>query len=52
MANLDTDMTKRLQRQVVILQKLILSEVGDIIEDSNTTTKEGYAPHESLSILR
>tara|TARA_B100000900_G_scaffold410265_1_gene427751 strand:+ start:2655 stop:3575 length:921 start_codon:yes stop_codon:yes gene_type:complete len=51
MTNLDTDMTKiRLHQTGSNPTEIDPPEVGDIIEDSNSTTKEGYAQYESLSI--
>jgi len=50
MANLHTDMTKiRLHQTGSVPGEIDPPEVGDTIEDSNTTTKEGYVQYESLS---
>jgi len=51
MENLHTDLTKiRLHQTGSNPTEIDPPEVGDIIEDSNATTKEGYAQYESLSI--
>ena len=51
MENLHTDLTKiRLHQTGSNPTEIDPPEVGDIIEDSNATTKEGYAQYEALSI--
>jgi len=51
MSDLFDDMTKiRLHQTGSNPSEIAEPSVGDTIEDSNTTTKEGYAQYESLSI--
>lgn len=50
MTNLFTDMTKiRLHQTGSVPSEIAEPSVGDTVEDSNTTTKEGYVQYESLS---
>ena len=50
MTNLFTDMTKiRLHQTGTVPSEIAQPSVGDTIEDSNATSKEGYAQYESLS---
>jgi hypothetical protein len=50
MANLFTDMTKiRLHQTGSVPAEIAEPSVGDTVEDSNTTTKEGYVQYETLS---
>ena len=50
MTNLFTDMTKiRLHQTGSVPAEIAQPSVGDTIEDSNATSKEGYAQYESLS---
>ena len=51
MANLFTDMTKiRLHQTGSVPAEILAPSTGDNIEDSNSSSKEGYAQYESLSI--
>ena len=51
MVNLDTDLTKiRVHQTGSLPAEIAPPSVGDTIEDSNNSTKEGYAQYESLSI--
>ena len=50
MTNLFTDMTKiRLHQTGTVPSEIAQPSVGDTIEDSNATSKEGYVQYESLS---
>ena len=50
MVNLFTDMTKiRLHQTGSVPSEIAQPSVGDTVEDSNATSKEGYAQYESLS---
>ena len=50
MVNLFTDMTKiRLHQTGSVPSDIASPSVGDTVEDSNATSKEGYAQYESLS---
>ena len=50
MANLFTDMTKiRLHQTGSVPAEIAQPSVGDTVEDSNSTSKEGYVQYESLS---
>ena len=50
MTNLFTDMTKiRLHQTGSVPAEIASPSVGDTVEDSNSTSKEGYAQYESLS---
>ena len=50
MTNLFTDMTKiRLHQTVSVPAEIAQPSVGDTVEDSNATSKEGYVQYESLS---
>ena len=50
MTNLFTDMTKiRLHQTGSVPAEIASPSVGDTVEDSNATSKEGYAQYESLS---
>lgn len=50
MVNLFTDMTKiRLHQTGSVPSEIASPSVGDTVEDSNATSKEGYAQYESLS---
>ena len=51
MTNLFTDMTKiRLHQTGSVPAEILAPSTGDNIEDSNSSSKEGYAQYESLSI--
>ena len=50
MTNLFTDMTKiRLHQSGSVPTEIASPSVGDTVEDSNSTSKEGYVQYESLS---
>lgn len=51
MANLFSDMTKiRLHQTGAVPTEIASPAIGDTVEDSNNTSKEGYAQYEALSI--
>lgn len=51
MINLDTDLTKiRVHQTGALPAEIAPPSVGDTVEDSNTTSKEGYVQYEDLSI--